>query len=132
MTSPIPEARSGADSPTGRDSLRGPDSPRGPASLPGPDSSRDPDSFSGPHSPPAGGAPRARTLLTFASIAVALAAADTYVVVLALTEMMQGVGLGIESLQRATPIISGTRRTKSAAVAGGPTSRPNTSRVPTV
>ena len=38
---------------------------------------------------------------------MALAAADTYVVVLALTEMMQGVGVGIESLQRATPIVSG-------------------------
>lgn len=50
---------------------------------------------------------RARTLLTFAAFAVALAAADTYVVVLALTDMMQGVGLGIESLQRAAPIISG-------------------------
>lgn len=42
-----------------------------------------------------------------ASSAVLLAAADTYVVVLALTDMMAGVGLGIESLQRATPIISG-------------------------
>lgn len=107
MTSPSPEARSGADSPTGRDSLRGPDSPRGPASLPGPASSRDPDSLPGPHSPPTAGAPRARTLLTFASIAVALAAADTYVVVLALTDMMQGVGLGIDHLQQAAPIISG-------------------------
>jgi MFS family permease len=38
---------------------------------------------------------------------VALAAADTYVVVLALTDMMTGVGLGIDALQRATPIISG-------------------------
>lgn len=38
---------------------------------------------------------------------MALAAADTYVVVLALTDMMSGVGLGIDSLQRATPIISG-------------------------
>lgn len=36
-----------------------------------------------------------------------LTAADTYVVVLALTDMMAGVGLGIESLQRATPIVSG-------------------------
>lgn len=36
-----------------------------------------------------------------------LAAADTYVVVLALTDMMAGVGLGVESLQRATPIVSG-------------------------
>lgn len=50
---------------------------------------------------------RPRTLLGIASLAIALAAADTYVVVLALTEMMQGVGIGIESLQRATPIISG-------------------------
>jgi MFS family permease len=38
---------------------------------------------------------------------VALAAADTYVVVLALTDMMTGVGLGIDALQKATPIISG-------------------------
>lgn len=50
---------------------------------------------------------RARALLTVAALAVALAAADTYVVVLALTDMMAGVGVGIESLQRATPIISG-------------------------
>ena len=48
-----------------------------------------------------------RALLATASIAVALAAADTYVVVLALTDMMAGVGLGIDALQRATPIISG-------------------------
>ncbi|MEO7448349.1 MAG: MFS transporter [Humibacillus sp.] len=46
-------------------------------------------------------------LLAAAASAVALAAADTYVVVLALTDMMAGVGVGIESLQRATPIISG-------------------------
>ena len=38
---------------------------------------------------------------------VALAAADTYVVVLALPDMMKGVGLGIDALQKATPIISG-------------------------
>lgn len=49
----------------------------------------------------------ARRLLAVASFAVALAAADTYVVVLALTDMMAGVGVGIESLQRGTPIISG-------------------------
>jgi MFS family permease len=46
-------------------------------------------------------------LLAAASVAVALAAADTYVVVLALTDMMAGVGIGIDALQRATPIISG-------------------------
>ena len=39
--------------------------------------------------------------------AVALAAADTYVVVLALTDVMSGVGLGLDNLQRAAPIISG-------------------------
>lgn len=49
----------------------------------------------------------ARSLLSVASVAVALAAADTYVVVLALTDMMAGAGLGIESLQKGTPIISG-------------------------
>ncbi len=51
--------------------------------------------------------PAPRALLATASLAVALAAADTYVVVLALTDMMRGVGVGIDSLQRATPIISG-------------------------
>jgi MFS family permease len=56
---------------------------------------------------PGHGVRRARGLLTVAALAVALAAADTYVVVLALTDMMAGVGVGIESLQRATPIISG-------------------------
>ncbi|MEO7071163.1 MAG: MFS transporter [Nostocoides sp.] len=50
---------------------------------------------------------RARALLATASVAVALAAADTYVVVLALTDMMSGVGVGVDSLQKATPIISG-------------------------
>jgi len=38
---------------------------------------------------------------------VGLAAADTYVVVLALPDMMTGVGLGTDALQQATPIISG-------------------------
>lgn len=51
--------------------------------------------------------PHPRALLATASIAVALAAADTYVVVLALTDMMAGVGLGVDALQKATPIISG-------------------------
>lgn len=51
--------------------------------------------------------PAPRALLATASVAVSLAAADTYVVVLALTDMMRGVGVGIDSLQRATPIISG-------------------------
>ncbi|GAB2643464.1 MFS transporter [Kribbella swartbergensis] len=51
------------------------------------------------------GTPRVR--LTLASIAVAFAAADTYVVVLALPDMMSGVGLSADELQRAAPIISG-------------------------
>ena len=46
-------------------------------------------------------------LLAIASVAVALAAADTYVVVLALPDMMAGVGLSIDDLQKATPVISG-------------------------
>jgi MFS family permease len=46
-------------------------------------------------------------LLATASVAVALAAADTYVVVVALPDMMAGVGLSIDALQQATPIISG-------------------------
>lgn len=50
---------------------------------------------------------RPKALLGTASVAVALAAADTYVVVLALPDMMKGVGLGIDALQKATPIISG-------------------------
>ncbi len=51
--------------------------------------------------------PAPRALLATAAVAVALAAADTYVVVLALTDMMRGVGVGIDALQQATPIISG-------------------------
>lgn len=51
--------------------------------------------------------PRARTTLAIAAIGVALAAADTYVVVLALTDMMAGVGVTIDALQKATPIVSG-------------------------
>ena len=58
-------------------------------------------------SPPPEAARAPRALLATASVAVALAAADTYVVVLALTDMMSGVGIGVDSLQRATPIISG-------------------------
>jgi MFS family permease len=48
-----------------------------------------------------------RLLLSLAAIAVAFAAADTYVVVLALPDMMGSVGLSVEQLQRAAPIVSG-------------------------
>ncbi len=48
-----------------------------------------------------------RVLLGLAAVAVAFAAADTYVVVLALPDMMGAAGLSVEQLQRAAPIISG-------------------------
>lgn len=48
-----------------------------------------------------------RLLLSLAAIAVAFAAADTYVVVLALPDMMSSVGLAVDELQRAAPIVSG-------------------------
>ncbi len=58
--------------------------------------------------PVAGGVDgRARLLLVLASVAVAFAAADTYVVVLALPDMMASVGVPIDQLQRAAPIVSG-------------------------
>ncbi len=49
----------------------------------------------------------ARLLLTLAAVAVMFAAADTYVVVLSLPDMMGAVGLSVEQLQRAAPIVSG-------------------------
>jgi MFS family permease len=48
-----------------------------------------------------------RWLLGWAAAAVAFAAADTYVVVLALPDMMAAAGLSAEELQRAAPIVSG-------------------------
>ncbi|MBV9659834.1 MAG: MFS transporter [Acidimicrobiales bacterium] len=45
--------------------------------------------------------------LALAAATVLLAAADTYVVVVALPNIMDGVGLGLDRLQRATPIVSG-------------------------
>jgi MFS family permease len=46
-------------------------------------------------------------LLALAAVAVAFAAADTYVVVLSLPDMMGSVGLSVDELQRAAPIVSG-------------------------
>lgn len=48
-----------------------------------------------------------RWLLALAALAVGFAATDTYVVVLALPDMMGSVGVPIDQLQRAAPIISG-------------------------
>src|SRR4028119_2451423 len=46
-------------------------------------------------------------LVVLATLAVLVTAADTYVVVLALPDILAGVGVGIDELQRATPIIGG-------------------------
>lgn len=51
--------------------------------------------------------PVGRLLLALAATAVAFSAADTYVVVLALPEMMSASGLSAEELQEGAPIISG-------------------------
>jgi MFS family permease len=48
-----------------------------------------------------------RLLLGLATVAVAFAAADTYVVVLALPDMMESAGIPIDQLQRGAPIVSG-------------------------
>src|SRR3954451_3192308 len=63
-----------------------------------------------PHRPPAepaqGGAPApGLAVVVLATLAVLVTAADTYVVVLALPDILTGVGVGIDQLQRATPII---------------------------
>lgn len=50
---------------------------------------------------------RDRLLLALCAVAVAFAAIDTYVVVLALPDMMAGVGIPVDELQRAAPIVSG-------------------------
>jgi MFS family permease len=63
----------------------------------------EPDRDGGPWTPARG----ARLLLGLAAVAVAFAAADTYVVVLALPDMMSSVGLAVDELQRAAPIVSG-------------------------
>ncbi|WP_229051238.1 MFS transporter [Aeromicrobium sp. Leaf350] len=46
-------------------------------------------------------------LLALAAVAIGFAAADTYVVVLALPDMMSAAGLDVDQLQRAAPIVSG-------------------------
>jgi MFS family permease len=50
---------------------------------------------------------RPSALLALAAIAVAFAASDTYVVVLALPDMMGSFGISVTELQRAAPIVSG-------------------------
>jgi MFS family permease len=68
-----------------------------------------------PHRPAAdpglgepGGAPVPRlAVVVLATLAVLVTAADTYVVVLALPDILTGIGIGLDELQRATPIIGG-------------------------
>ena len=62
--------------------------------------------------PPAEPAPGTRAVpglpvVVLATLAVLVTAADTYVVVLALPDILTGVGVGIDELQRATPIVGG-------------------------
>src|SRR4051812_13602305 len=65
-----------------------------------------------PHRPPADppaasdGRP-GLSVVALATLAVLVTAADTYVVVLALPDILTGVGVGLDELQRATPIIGG-------------------------
>ena len=66
-----------------------------------------------PHRPPAEPAnvpARERPglpVVVLATLAVLVTAADTYVVVLALPDILTGIGIGLDELQRATPIIGG-------------------------
>src|SRR4051794_4450024 len=65
-----------------------------------------------PHRPPAEAVPAGPTrpglpVVVLATLAVLVTAADTYVVVLALPDILTGVGVGIDELQRATPIVGG-------------------------
>ncbi|MGY1603056.1 MFS transporter [Geodermatophilus sp. SYSU D00815] len=47
------------------------------------------------------------TAVVLATLAVLVTAADTYVVVLALPDILTGVGVGIDELQKATPVVGG-------------------------
>ena len=58
--------------------------------------------------PAAGRVPTNRRIaISAASLAVALGALDTYVVVTIMTDIMRDVGIGVNQLQRVTPIITG-------------------------
>ncbi|MGY2084189.1 MFS transporter [Blastococcus sp. SYSU DS0539] len=66
-----------------------------------------------PHRPPAEAAAAASrqapglAAIALATLAVLVTAADTYVVVLALPDILTGVGVGLDELQKATPIVGG-------------------------
>src|SRR4051812_44498175 len=63
--------------------------------------------------PPTEPATAARTgvpglpVVVLATLAVLVTAADTYVVVLALPDILTGIGVGLGELQRATPVVGG-------------------------
>lgn len=57
--------------------------------------------------PGAAGPARRRMRLAVPAAAVLLGAADTYVVVLALPDMLAGIGLGLDELARAAPVVTG-------------------------
>jgi MFS family permease len=59
--------------------------------------------------PPAAGREptKRRIAISAASLAVTLGALDTYVVVTIMTDIMRDVGIGVNQLQRVTPIITG-------------------------
>src|SRR3954466_4376180 len=69
-----------------------------------------------PHRPPAeapspvAAAAPSLAVVVVGTLAVLLTAADTYVVVLALPDILTGVGVGLDELQEATPIIGGFLR----------------------
>src|SRR3712207_1444284 len=46
-------------------------------------------------------------VVVLATLAVLVTAADTYVVVLALPDILTGVGVSLSELQRATPVVGG-------------------------
>src|SRR3954463_11528789 len=56
---------------------------------------------------PAAPAAPSLAVVVVATLAVLVTAADTYVIVLALPDILTGVRVGIDELQRATPIIGG-------------------------
>src|SRR5689334_8756070 len=65
-----------------------------------------------PHRPPAEQETAATAgpslgVVVVATLAVLVTAMDTYVVVLALPDILTGIGVGLDQLQRATPIIGG-------------------------
>src|SRR3954465_1426460 len=63
-----------------------------------------------PADPPTASGNRARPglpVVVLATLAVLVTAADTYVVVLALPDILTGIGVGLGELQRATPVVGG-------------------------